>query len=80
MRKANNLISAMKGVYNEWVYNRLEGTSDSVIDFDIDKTAHEARDTIRIRNIRNVASDRSWHAFKIGENFEIALNIVYFAP
>jgi len=72
-RKAIGLCSIMQGIHSEWVYKRLEGASDAVIDFKIDESSDEVRNLIRIRLMRDAHFDSRWHHLKIGENFDITL-------
>ena len=72
-RKAIGFCGVMKGVQSDWVYRRLEAASDVVLDFKVDETGEEARDLMRIRNMRNVHFDRKWHTLKVSENFEVTL-------
>jgi KaiC/GvpD/RAD55 family RecA-like ATPase len=72
-RKAIGFCSIMNGVHSEWVYKRLEGVCDMVIDFRLDEVGDETRDLIRIRSARNVGYDRKWHSLKVNKNFEITL-------
>ena len=72
-RKAIGMCSVMKGILSEWVYKRLEGASDAVVDFKVDESSDEVRNLMRIRLMRDVHFDSRWHHLKIGENFEITL-------
>jgi len=73
LRKAIGFCAVMKGVHSEWVYKRLEGICDAVIDFKVDETGEEARDLMRIRSMRSVSFDRKWHIIKMSKNFEVTL-------
>jgi len=73
LRKITYIPSLMTGVHSEWVYKRLEGAMDGVIDFKVDETGDKARDLIRIRTMRNVHFDREWHELRLADNFEVKL-------
>jgi KaiC/GvpD/RAD55 family RecA-like ATPase len=72
-RRGIGCCAVMKDVHSEWVYKRLEGVSEAVIDFKVDEICDETRDLMRIRTMRNVGFDRRWHALKISENFAVTL-------
>jgi KaiC/GvpD/RAD55 family RecA-like ATPase len=55
------IVGLMNGVHSEWVYRRLEGACDALIDFKLEEEGKSARDLIRIRSMRNVHFDREWH-------------------
>lgn len=61
------------GAHSVWAYKHLEAAVDGIVDFKIDESGQEARDLMRIRNMRNVGFDRKWHALRILENFEVTL-------
>ena len=63
----------MEGVHSGWVYKQLESAHDGIIDFKFDETRDPPRNKMRIRTMRNVTFDGSWHELKIGENFEVTL-------
>lgn len=73
MRKTTALFSVMRGVHSEWVYKRFEGASDCIIDFKLDESADPARNMMRIRNMRGVAFDGTWHKVTIDKNFGVTL-------
>lgn len=72
-RMAIGFCAIMKGIHSDWVYKRLEGASDVIIDFKTDESGDEVRNLIRIRVMRDVRFDSRWHPLKIGENLEITL-------
>ena len=72
-RKAIGVMGIMKGIHSEWVYKRLEGASEVIVDFKVDETGPEARDLVRIRSSQFPSFDRRWHGIKISENFEVTL-------
>lgn len=73
IRKMVYIVGVMKGVLSDWVYKKLEGACEIVVDFRLDETSDPPRDLMRIRSARNVGVDRRWHGLKVGENFEVTL-------
>lgn len=73
LRKQIGLYPLMRGVHSEWVYRRWEGVSDAVIDFKLDEVSDPSRNLMRIRSMRDVRFDGSWHKLKIRDNFEVML-------
>ncbi len=70
------IAAFIKGLHSERVYGQVEAAADGIIDLKLDESQEEARDLIRIRNMRNVNVDRRWHTLKISENLEISLERV----
>lgn len=73
IRKTIYIAGVMKGVLSDWVYKRLEGACEIVVDFKLDETSDPPRDLVRIRSARNVGVDRRWYGLKVDENFEVTL-------
>ena len=71
--KSTLILGVIRGLHSDWVYRQLEDAADGVIDFKIEETGEEARDVIRIRNMRDVTFDRRWRRLKTGENLEVTL-------
>lgn len=67
------LRGLMDGVHSRWAYKQLESAHDGIIDFKFDETRDPPRNQMRIRTIRNVPFDGSWHQLKISDNFEVKL-------
>ena len=63
----------MDGVHSSWVYKQLESAHDGVIDVKFDETRDPPRNRIRIRTMRNVPFDGSWHQLSISDNLEVTL-------
>ena len=63
----------MTGVHSDWVYKRLEGGADGVIEFRLDKTSDPPRNLMRIASMRNVGFDGHWHLLQVAENFDVTL-------
>ena len=63
----------MDGLLSDWAYKQLESAHDGIIDFKIDKTSDPHRNQMRIRTMRNVPFDGSWHQLKTSKNFEVKL-------
>jgi KaiC/GvpD/RAD55 family RecA-like ATPase len=63
----------MDGVHSGWVYKQLESAHDGIIDFKFDETRDPPRNQMRIRTMRNVPFDGSWHQLRIDENFQVTL-------
>ena len=57
IRKSTAVRGIMKDVHSGWVYQQLEGAHDGIIDFKLDETSDPAQNLMRIRSLRNVASD-----------------------
>jgi len=72
-RRAIGFCAVMKGIHSEWVYKRLEGACEVVIDFNVDEVGDMTRDLMRIRSLRSGGFDRRWHELKIGTNLEVTL-------
>ena len=71
--KSTMLVGVIRGMHSDKVYRQLEDAADGVIDFKIDEAEEGSRDVLRIRGMRNVAFDRTWHPLKIGQNLEVSL-------
>src|SRR5208283_2855961 len=63
----------MDGLHSAWAYKQLESAHDGIIDFKIDKTTDPPRNQMRIRTMRNIPTDGSWHQLKISDNLEVKL-------
>jgi KaiC/GvpD/RAD55 family RecA-like ATPase len=63
----------MEGVHSGWVYKQLESAHDGIIDFKLDGTRDPPKNQMRIRTMRNVPFDGSWHQLRIDENFQVTL-------
>ena len=72
-RQSTSIDGILRGVHSEWAYNELEAAYDGVIDIRVIEKGEATRDMIRIRSMREVLHDRSWHELKIGSNFEISI-------
>jgi len=72
-RQSTSIDGILRGVHSEWAYNQLEAAYDGVIDIRVIEKDDATRDMIRIRSMREVLHDRSWHELKIGSNFEISI-------
>ena len=73
MRKLTQIGGLIRGVLDDWVYRRLEASSDAVIDFKLDESGGKVRNLIRVRVMRNLRFDSSWQPVKVNENFELTL-------
>lgn len=73
LRKETGIRGVMTGVHSGWVYKRLEGTHDGVIEFKLDEIGGQVTNLMRIKNMREIDFDSRWHQLKIGENFEVTL-------
>lgn len=73
LRKITSIASAMTGIHSDWVYKRLEGGNDGVIDFKLDETSDPPQNLMRLRTMRNVHFDARWRRLKTAENFEVTL-------
>jgi len=65
----------IRDLHSGWVYKNLEAAYDGVVDFKLEEASEETKDLFRIRSMRNVHYDRKWHKLKVGENFEVALDM-----
>ncbi len=64
----------MDGVHSDWAYKQLESAHDGIIDFKFDESRSPPRNQMRIRTMRNVRFDGSWHQLKLNDDFEVKLN------
>jgi len=74
-RQMTNLHGIIEGIQSNWTYKQLEAAVDGIVDFKVDEVNEERRTMMGIRHMRNVAFDSRWHSLKIGENFEITLEM-----
>jgi len=65
--------SLMDGVHSGWAYTQLESAHDGIIEFQLDESRDPPRNQMRIRTMRNVPFDGSWHQLRMSENFEVTL-------
>ncbi len=73
LRKETGIRGVMKGVGEEWLYKRLEGAFDAIVDFNVEEAGKEPRNAMRIRSMRTVPYDPDWRRVKIAPNFEATL-------
>ncbi len=73
LKKETGIRGLMKGVSEDWVYKRLEGAFDSIVDFRVDESGKESGNLMRIRSMRTVPYDPSWHGINIANNFAVTL-------
>ena len=73
LRKETGIGGVMKGVGEQWLYKRLEGAFDAIVDFNVEETGKETRNAIRVRSMRTVPYNPGWHGVKIAPNFEATL-------
>lgn len=73
MRNLTSIYGVMRGVQSQNAYNRLEGAASGVIDFKVEESGDEVRNSMRIRLMGNVGFDSRWHQLKIGDNFEVTM-------
>lgn len=73
MRKITQLIGLMVGVHSEWVYKRVEGACDGILDFKLEERDGQTRSLMRIRNIGNVGFDSQWHRLRVDEKLQVTL-------
>jgi KaiC/GvpD/RAD55 family RecA-like ATPase len=71
--KSTGISGIIRGIHSEWAYKNLEAANDGVIEVKQDETTGEARNLIRIRSMRGVGFDSSWHQLKVGENSEVTV-------
>lgn len=74
MRKQIAIHGYIRDLHSNWVYKQLEAAHDCVVDFKLDESTEPPRNSIRIRNFRNVAFDGQWHPLRVSENFELSLD------
>jgi KaiC/GvpD/RAD55 family RecA-like ATPase len=75
IRKSVGINGIIRGLHAEWVYKQLEDANDGVIDLRLDEAGEVVRNLIRIRKMQNVGFDSRWHSLKIGQNFEVTLEM-----
>lgn len=73
LSKATRVSPVVRGLHSDWVYKALEAAADAIIDFKLDETQDPTCNLVRIRNIRNVRFDGTWHRLKIDEKFLVTL-------
>ncbi len=73
LRKSSGIGGFIRKAHGDWVYNTLEAASDGVIDFKVAEVDDQLTNFIRIRFMRGVPVDSTWHRLMIGENFEVTL-------
>jgi KaiC/GvpD/RAD55 family RecA-like ATPase len=72
-RKETGIRGLMKGTGEDWLYKRLEGAFDGIVDFNVDESSKEPRNLIRIRSMRTVPYNPEWHTAKIHPNFQVTI-------
>jgi len=65
--------AVMKNVHSDWVYKKLEGAHDGILEFNLEEVGNTSKDVLRIKTMRNAIFDRQWHELKISDNFEVTL-------
>ncbi len=72
-RKMTKIFGLTVGVHSQWAYKSLETVVDGIIDFKLDESENLPRNMMRIRRLREVSYDPSWHALAKTPTFEIVL-------
>lgn len=74
-RRANlvTLQGIMRGVHSDWLYKRLEGGYDGVLDLRVFETEGEVKNFLRVRAFRGQPHDTKWHLVEITKNGEAKL-------
>ncbi len=75
-RKRRNLVSFQgltRGLHSDWLYKRMEGASDGVIDLRLIERGDDIKNFIRIRTLRGQPHDSRWHQIQIKSNGEAVL-------
>ena len=70
--KSTGIGGIMRGIHSDWAYKNLEAASDGVIDFKLEEMGDAATNLMRIRSMRVVGFDSTWHTLMTGENREVA--------
>lgn len=75
-RKRRNLITLqgiMRGVHSEWLYKRMENSSDGIIDLSVMEREDEVKTFLRVRSLRGQPHDSRWHKIEVIKNGEARL-------
>jgi KaiC/GvpD/RAD55 family RecA-like ATPase len=72
IRQMTQLIGMIASVHSDWAYRHLEASVDGVVDFKLESGA-EVHDLMRIRSMRRMAVDRSWHRLQLTDEMEVAV-------
>jgi KaiC/GvpD/RAD55 family RecA-like ATPase len=71
--------TAIRGIireaHSDWVYKQLEAVHDGIVDFKLEETGEEPRNLIRMRLMRTVGFDGRWHSVRVGNSFEVSLEM-----
>jgi len=72
-RRSITLQGFVRGVHSDWLYKRMEGASDGVIDIRVMERGDEAKNLLRVRSLKGQPHDSRWHEIEIKPTGEAAL-------
>lgn len=72
-RKSITLQALVRGLHTDWLYKRLEGACDAVVDLHVIEREGEIKNMLRIRSLRGQPHDARWHEVQIKPNGEASL-------
>jgi KaiC/GvpD/RAD55 family RecA-like ATPase len=72
-RKSITLQALARGLHTDWLYKRMEGAMDAVIDLQVMEREGEIKNMLRIRSLRDQPHDTRWHELQINSNGEASL-------
>lgn len=72
--KATLICPFVIGLHSDRFYKALESGADGIIDLRLDEIGNEARNVMRIRNLRNVRFDGKWFSLSVADNFEVTFD------
>lgn len=67
------MAGAIRGIHSDWVYSQLEAQCHGVIDLKLDETSSGPANLVRIRTLRNVGFDPTWHELRVGDGSQVTL-------
>lgn len=72
-RRTITLQGFVRGIHSDWLYRRMEGASDGVIDIRVMERGEEAKSLLRVRSLKGQPHDSRWHEIEIKPNGEATL-------
>ncbi len=67
------IMGLVRGIHSDWFYKRMEAASDGVVDLQVMEREGKMRNFLRVRGIRGLPHDSSWHLIEIKPNGEAEL-------
>ncbi len=72
--QAVNLFGLTRGVHSEYLYHSLEDLAKGIIDIKTEEKAGVLKNLLRVRTMKGIQHDSSWHELLLERNGQVAIN------